>query len=192
MLDTAGKAYLTDGVNVDVVFGLLGVRHERLNQELAENTGDGLNLDILSGTSLNPVPGLSPGLVQGEQTALTPTLDQLIGFGDELGAGGQKPREGDLRLVEDILDGLVIGEVKGGEAGRRVVCSGGRERSRLDDRGASEVVVEDGLAVGLEDRFGGHDVMMVIKGKMREREREKEGDITEGKKERLGKRWELF
>lgn len=33
---------------------------------------------------------------------------------------------------------------------------GGRERSRLDDGSASEVVVEDGLSVSLEDGFGGH------------------------------------
>jgi hypothetical protein len=83
----------------------------------------------------------------------------LIGFGDKLSTWGQKPREGDLSLVEDILDGLVIGEVKGSEASRRVMCCGGRKRSRLDHWGASKVVVEDGLAVGLEDRFGGHDVM---------------------------------
>lgn len=154
------------------------MRHEGLDQELAEDTSDGLDLYILSGTGLNPVPGLSPGLVQGEQTALTPTLDQLIGFGDELSAGGQEPREGDLSLVEDILDGLVIGEVKGGEAGRRVVCCGGRERSRLDHLGASEVVVEDGLAVGLEDRFGGHDVMIELRERcVRERGRGKRRGI---------------
>lgn len=160
------------------------MRHEGLDQELAEDTSDGLNLYILSGTSLNPVPGLGPGLVQGEQTALTPALDQLIGFGDELSAGGQEPREGDLSLVEDILNGLVIGEVKGGEAGRRVVCCGGREGSRLDHLGASEVVVEDGLAVGLENRFGGHDVMIELRERCeceRERERKgkKEGDYFE-------------
>lgn len=30
------------------------------------------------------------------------------------------------------------------------------ERARLDHRGTSEVVVEDGLAVGLEDALGRH------------------------------------
>lgn len=155
------------------------MRHEGLHQELAENTSDSLNLDILRGTSLNPVPGLSPGLVQGEQTALTPTLDQLIGFGDKLSTGGQKPREGDLRLVKDILNSLILGEVKGCEAGRRVVCCGGRERSGLDHRGASEVVIEDGLAVGLEDRFGGHDVMRLWEmGDGREEERIKRSNWT--------------
>lgn len=34
----------------------------------------------------------------------------------------------------------------------------GWEGRRLDDRGAGEVVVQDSLAVGLEDRFGGHVV----------------------------------
>lgn len=32
----------------------------------------------------------------------------------------------------------------------------GGERSGLEDGGASEVVVEDSLAVGFEDGFGGH------------------------------------
>lgn len=34
----------------------------------------------------------------------------------------------------------------------------GRKRRRLDDGGTSEVVVEDGLAISLEDGFGGHIV----------------------------------
>jgi hypothetical protein len=150
--------YLTNGVNVDVVLSLLGVRHEGLNEELTQDTGDSLNLDVLGGTGLNPLTGLSPGLVQGEETALASALDQLIGLSDKLGAGDQEPRVGDLSLVKDILDGLVIGEVKGGETSGRVVCGGGRERSGLDDGSPSKMVVEDGLAVGLENRFGGHDV----------------------------------
>jgi hypothetical protein len=36
------------------------------------------------------------------------------------------------------------------------VCCRCGERSGLDDGGAGEVVVEDGLAVGLEDGFGRH------------------------------------
>jgi len=38
------------------------------------------------------------------------------------------------------------------------VRSSGSEGSRLDDGCASEVVVEDGLAVGLENRFGRHEL----------------------------------
>lgn len=144
-------------MDVNVVLGLLGVRHERLNQELTQDTGDGLNLDVLGGAGLNPLAGLRPGLVQGEKTALASALDQLIGLRDELGAGGQEPRVGDLGLVEDILDGLVIGEVEGCETSGRVVCRGGREGRGLDDGGTSEVVVEDGLAVGLENGLCGHD-----------------------------------
>ena len=133
--------------------------HERLNEELTQDTGDSLNLDVLGSTSLNPLTGLSPGLVQSEETALATTLDQLIGLRNELGAGHQQPRVGDLSLVEHILDGLVIGEVEGGETSRRVVCCRGRERGGLDHRSASKVVVEDGLTIGLEDRLGGHDCM---------------------------------
>lgn len=36
------------------------------------------------------------------------------------------------------------------------MCLWRRERCGLDDRSASEVVVEDGLAVGLEDGLCGH------------------------------------
>jgi hypothetical protein len=164
-------SYLTDGVNADVAIAeklvaepidrhfcknliplsLLGVGNHRLNEELAQDTGNVLNGDLLGGAGLNPLPSLSPGLVEGEEAGLASTLDQLIGLSDELGAGHEQPWVGDLGLVEDILDGLVFGEVEGGETRRRVVCGGRRERGRLDDGSASEVVVEDGLAVGLED-----------------------------------------
>lgn len=151
--------YLTDRVDVDVVLSFLRVRNEGLDKELTEDTSDGLNLNVLRGTSLNPFPGLGPSLVETEKTALTTALDQLVGFGDELGAGSQEPRVGNLSLVEDILHSKVVGEVDGGESGRRVVGGGGRERSRLDDGSASEVVVEDGLSIGLENGLGGHCVL---------------------------------
>lgn len=164
------------------------MRNERLDEELTQHTGDVLNLDLLGGTSLNPLPGLRPGLVQGQKTALASTLDQLIGLRNELGAGGQQPRVGDLGLVEDILDGLVIGEVEGGETSGRVVCRGRRKRSRLDDRRASEVVVEDGLAVGLEDGLGGHDVCVRVffgeKGGIEELRVKQEKRCQEGRKGR--------
>ena len=44
-----------------------------------------------------------------------------------------------------------LAEVDGSELGGRVVDRLCGERSGLDDRRAGEVVVEDGLAVGLED-----------------------------------------
>ena len=50
---------------------------------------------------------------------------------------------------------------------------GGRERSRLDDGSASEVVVEDGLSVSLEDGFGGHCEDEERKMKWMEREKER-------------------
>lgn len=151
-------SYLTHGVDVDVVLGFLGVRNEGLDKELAEHTDDGLNLLFLCSTSLNPIPSLSPSLVQSEQTALASPLDQLVGLGHELRSGGQQPRVCNLCLVENILHRKVVGEVQRSESGGRVVGGRRRERSRLNDGGASEVVVEDGLAIGFEDRFGGHCV----------------------------------
>lgn len=128
--------------------------NHRLNQEVTKDTNDVLNLNVLASAGLNPLTGLGPSLVQSKQTALTTTLDQLIGLSNELSTGSEEPWVGNLSLVKDILNGLVFREVERGETRRRVVCSGRWQRRRLNDGGASKVIVEDGLAVGLEDRLG--------------------------------------
>lgn len=84
-----GITYLTDGVDVDVVFGILGVRDKRLDEELTEDTRDSLDLNVLARTSLNPFFGLRPGLVEAEQSTLASPLDQLVWFGNELGTGSE-------------------------------------------------------------------------------------------------------
>lgn len=132
------------------------MRNKGFHEELTKDTSDTLNLDILGGASFDPFLGLGPGLIESEETALSSPLDQLVWFGDELGAGSEKPWVDDLGLTEDILDRSVFREVKGGESGRRVVSGGGRERSWFDNGSTSEVIIEDGLAVGLEDGFSGH------------------------------------
>jgi hypothetical protein len=163
------------------------VGNKGLDKESAEDSCDGFDLNGLGSASLNPLASLSPSLVESKQTALTTALDQLIGLGDKLGAGDQEPRVGDLSLIKDILDSLVIGEVERCETGRRVVCSRGGERGRLDHWGASEVVVDDGLAVGLVDSFGGHNVCMgIFFGEMKEREKGKELKMLKGKVKKLG------
>ena len=149
--------YLTDGVDVDVVLGVLGVRHERLDQELSQDTIDSLDSLGLASTLLNPSSGLSPGLVQGQKAALASSLDELIGLCDELGARLVQPRVLDLGLVKDVLGGSTLGEVERAELGVRVVVGSSRERGRLDDGSSGKVVVEDGLAIGFEDRLCGHD-----------------------------------
>ena len=148
--------YLSHRVDVDVVLCVLGVRHEGLDQELPQDAVDSLHALDLAGSRLDPLTGLLPCLVQRQQTALASPLDQLVGLCDELGAGGQQPRVGGLGLVEDALDVGTLGKVQRGELGGWVVCGGGGQRGGLDDRGTGEVVVDDGLAVGLEDGFGGH------------------------------------
>lgn len=130
---------------------------ERLDQELPQDAIDSLNLDGLCGPLLDPRAGLGPGLVQSKKTALAATLDELVRLRNEFGASLEQPGVGDLGLVEDVLDGLVGGEVQRSKPGRRVVGAGGRQRGGLDDGSSGEVVVEDGLAVGLEDGLGGHD-----------------------------------
>lgn len=132
------------------------MRHEGLDQELPQDTVDGLHALGLAGPRLDPLTGLLPCLVQGQKTALASPLDQLVGLCDELGARGQQPWVGSLGLVKDALDIDALSKVQRGELGGRVVCGGGRQRGGLDDGGTGEVVVDDGLAVGLEDGFGRH------------------------------------
>ena len=133
------------------------MRHERLDQELSQDTIDSLDSMGLASTLLNPSSSLSPGLVQGQKTALASSLDELIGLCDKLGTRLEQPGVLDLGLVKDVLGGSICGEVEGAELGVRVVVVGRRERGRLDDGSSGKVVVEDGLAIGFEDRLCGHD-----------------------------------
>jgi hypothetical protein len=151
-----GAAHLSLGVDVDIIFGSVRVRNERLYQELPEHTHDALDLLRLACASRNPGLRLGPGLVQGQEAALASPLDELVGLRDELGSGDQQPRVGDLGLVEDVGDLGVLGEVERGQPRGRVVRGRPGQRRWLDDGGAGEVVVDDGLAVGLADGFGRH------------------------------------
>jgi hypothetical protein len=151
--------YLSHRVDVNVVFGVLGVRNKWLDQELAEEALDVLDLLLLASAFCDPSTSIGPALVEGEQTALASTLDQLIWLSDKFGVFGEQPRVCGLGLVEDSIDVGILREVEGSEFGRRVVSSSARKRGGLDDRRASEVVVEDGLSIGLENRFGGHCVV---------------------------------
>lgn len=135
------------------------MRDKRLDQELAEVALDVLDLLFLASAFCNPSTSFGPGLVEGEETALASTLDQLIWLSDELGVFGKQPGVCGLGLVEDSVDVGILREVEGSELGGRVVSSSARKRGGLDDGSASEVVVEDGLSIGLENRFGGHCVV---------------------------------
>jgi hypothetical protein len=148
--------YIADRVDVDVVLGILRVRDKGFNKELSQNTRSVLNLLLLAGTLSNPCLGLCPGLVESQKTTLASALDELVWLCDELGAVLEEPGVGDLSLVQDILDVGVLGELQDSESWRRVVLGRHRKRAGLDGGSAGEVVVEDGLAVGLEDGLGGH------------------------------------
>lgn len=106
------STYLTNAHDVDVVLGVLGVGNERLDEELAQDASDVLDLLLLGGALGDPGLGLSPGLVEGEEAALATALDELIGLRDEPGALLEEPGVGDLGLVQDILDVGVLGELK--------------------------------------------------------------------------------
>ena len=133
------------------------MRHEGLDQELSQDTINSLDSLGLAGTLLNPCSGLSPGLVQGQKAALASSLDELIGLCDKSGARLAQPGVLDLGLVKDILGRSTLGEVEGAELGVRVVVGSWGKRSGLDDGSSGKVVVEDGLAIGFENRLCGHD-----------------------------------
>lgn len=148
--------YTTLGVDVDVVLGILGVRNEGLDQELSQDTSGVLDLLLLSSSLSNPGLRFGPSLVQSQKTTLASALDKLIGLRDEPGTVVEQPRIGGLSLLQDILNAGILREVQRGQFGRRVVLGWPGKRGGLDDGSTSEVVVEDGLAVGLENRLGGH------------------------------------
>jgi len=150
--------YLSHRVDVDVVLCVLGVRHEWLDEEVPKDTIDGFDPLGLASPRLHPLTSLSPRLVQSQQAALASPLDQLVWLRNEPGTSGQQPRIGGLGGIEHALDVGISSEVQRCQLGRRIVGCGSRQRGRLNDGGTSEVVVEDGLAVGLVDRFGRHGV----------------------------------
>src|SRR5271154_6291949 len=65
----SGVAYVSDGVDVDVVFGVGWVRHEWLDQELSEVACDRLYLLLFACSCCNPSLGFGPGLVECQKTA---------------------------------------------------------------------------------------------------------------------------
>lgn len=125
---------------------------------MSQDASGVLNLLLLQGTLSDPGTSLSPCLVQSQETGLATTLDELIGLCNELGTVLEEPREAQLSLVENSVDIIIVVEVQRGESGRRVVLGGLGKRARLDDIGAGEVIVDDGLAIGLVDSLCGHGV----------------------------------
>lgn len=118
-----------------------------------------LDLLDLAGALSDPGLGLRPSLVQGQETALASPLDQLVGLRDEADTVLEQPGVCDLRLVQDILDALVLREAERSQPRGWVVLRWLGQRRGLDDGGASEVVVEDSLAISLENGLGGHFVV---------------------------------
>ena len=74
----------TRRVDTDVVFGLLRVGQERLEDERVERSRHLFDLARLAGTLLDPFSGDLVVLVDAQETGLSSSLDQLIGLGDEL------------------------------------------------------------------------------------------------------------
>lgn len=87
------------------------MRHKWLDQELSQDTINGLDAYRLAGTLLDPLSGFRPCFVQSKETALASTLDQLIRLCDKLGTGLQQPWVVDLGLVEDVFDVVIVAKV---------------------------------------------------------------------------------
>lgn len=104
--------HISDGVDVDVVLGLLRMGHKGFNEKLPQETGDRLNFLLLARSGCDPGFGLRPGLVEGEETALASSLDQLIWLGHQLQSRLQQPWECSLCLVEDAIDVVALWKVE--------------------------------------------------------------------------------
>ncbi len=120
------RTYVSDGIDIDVVFGAFRMGYKRFDKEMTQDTLDGLDLLALASASLNPGTGFWPALVQSQEAALPPTLDQLIGLCNEFGTVSQQPGVGNFSLVEDGFDGSIFGKVEYSESWRWVVGFGRR------------------------------------------------------------------
>ena len=72
----------TGRVDTDIVLGVGGMRTERLDDECVEGTGSTLDFLWLTSPSLDPRSSLFPFLVQTQESGLSSSLDELIGFTD--------------------------------------------------------------------------------------------------------------
>lgn len=77
--------YISNGMDVNVIFRVGGMRDEWLDKEISKHTLDGFDLLSFASTRLDPLTSFGPSFVQGQQAALPSTLDQLIRLGDESG-----------------------------------------------------------------------------------------------------------
>ena len=127
------------------------MRHKRLDEKIPEHPLHMLHLLRLIRPRLHPLLRLRPRGIELEQTRLASPLDELVGLRDELGPRLQEEGVFGFGGVEHAADVVAVGEGDGGEFGRRVVRCLGWEGGGFDDRGAGEVVVQDGFAVGFED-----------------------------------------
>lgn len=72
------STHVSDGIDINVVFSVLGVGHERLNKEVSKHANNSLDLLLLAGSLLDPSSCLRPALVEAQKAALASSLDQLI------------------------------------------------------------------------------------------------------------------
>lgn len=57
------RTYLSDRVDVDIVLGVCGMRHERLDQEVGKHALDVLDFLVLQRLLTNPLAAFWPCLV---------------------------------------------------------------------------------------------------------------------------------
>jgi hypothetical protein len=98
--------------------------YERLNQKLAEDSNNCLDLLGFASPLSNPCFSFWPSLVQCKQTALASSLDELIWLCNKLGAWLEEPRVCVLGLVKNSRDLGVFWEIERGEFWRRIMRCG--------------------------------------------------------------------
>jgi hypothetical protein len=141
--------------DADVVLGVGRMGQERLDEEGCQRAGDVLDLAGLASSGDDPLLGIGPILVEGEQASLAASLDQLIGLGDELGGAIAGPGRDEgvvgldrLRLVvPEQLDQLGRGLGGGGM---------GQLQLRMDGLDSRQPIREEQLCIVLGDRLGRH------------------------------------
>ena len=102
--------YISNRININVIFSFLRMRDEWLNQEISEDTLHRLHLLSLASSFLDPLAAFRPRFVDCQETTLASSFDQLIWFGDPFSVWSKQPWILCFGFVEDRFRGFVFRE----------------------------------------------------------------------------------
>ena len=115
-------AYLTNGVDVNVVLSLLRMWHKRLHKEVPQVTLNVLDLLHLVCAGGDPISRLLPCCVKLQKTRLASSLDELIWLCNEFRARNKEEWVFGLSSVKDALDVVSVLKSDARKLGWWVVC----------------------------------------------------------------------